>query len=183
MYVFTGDAGLMCRENALVVRGLGKHYVFTVKGNMQRLFPTLQNMFAGSGSPSRVTTTEERSGAVVTRTLHTLTIGDIPDLGIYEAQEVWRLEQRRETNGALKTEVRFFITPLPRRELSPTQKLTLVRLRLGIENNGQLNAGRGLRRRRRPALPVPPQRHRGDVLAPRAGLHPRRRQACIQPEK
>lgn len=133
--VFTGDAGLMCRENALVVRGLGKHYVFAVKGNMQRLFPALQDMFAASASPSRVETTEQRSGAVVTRTLHTLTIGDIPDLGIYEAQEVWRLEQRTDANGTVKTEVRFFITSLPPRKLSPTEKLTLVRLHWGIENN------------------------------------------------
>lgn len=134
--IFTGDAGLMCRENATVVRGLGKHFVFTVKGNMQRLFAMATSMFAGSGSPARITREERRAGAVVTRTLHTLTISDVPDLGIYDAQELWRLEQRTESpSGLVQSEVRFFITSLPPRELSPTEKLTVIRLHWGIENN------------------------------------------------
>ncbi len=133
--IFVGDAAFMCRENALVIRGLGKHYVFTLKGNQQRLFAIAQDSFAASGSPARLTTEERRNGATITRTLHTLSVGDAA-LGVYGAQELWRIQQDTVgDDGRKSSEVRFFISSLPPRELSPSEKLKLVRLHWGIENN------------------------------------------------
>jgi hypothetical protein len=134
--VVTGDAGLMCRENALVLRGLKKHFVLAVKGNQQKLFDYAAKAFAASGSPARLTTTERRSGATITRTLHTLTVNDVESLGIYDAQELWRVEQVTVTDaGARSAETRFFISSLPPKQLKPSEKLGLVRLHWGIENN------------------------------------------------
>lgn len=133
--VVTGDAGLMCRENAALIRGLGKHFVFTVKGNQHRLFALASDGFARTSSPARITTCERRSGATITRFLHTLTVSDAP-VGVYGAQELWRVEQVTESdNGKRAVEVRFFVSSLPPRELTPTEKLQLVRLHWGIENN------------------------------------------------
>jgi predicted transposase YbfD/YdcC len=133
--VVTGDAGLMCRENAALIRGLNKHYVFTVKGNQQKLFALAEDGFARTGTPVRVTTTERRSGATITRFLHTLTVSDAP-VGVYGAEELWRVEQvTQHDSGKSTVEVRFFISSLPPRTLSPTEKLQLVRLHWGIENN------------------------------------------------
>lgn len=134
--VVMGDAGLMCRENATLIRGLAKHYVFTVKGNQQRLFGLASAMFEGSGSPARITTTERRSGATITRVLETKYVSDIEGFGIYGAQELWRVEQRTVSDsGVATTEVRFFVTSLPTKRLKPSDKLALVRLHWGIENN------------------------------------------------
>lgn len=133
--VVTGDAGLMCRENATVIRGLGKHYVFTLKGNQQRLFGIAEAWFAGASSAARVRTEERRNGTTITRTLHTLTVSDA-HLGVYGAQELWRIQQDVVgDNGKRGCEVRFFISSLPPRQLAPTEKLQLVRLHWGIENN------------------------------------------------
>lgn len=134
--IITGDAAFMCRENALLIRGQKKHYVFSLKGNQARLFALAEEMFAGSGSPSRISTVERRSGELITRTLHTLTVSDVADLGLYDAQEIWRIEQQAESpGGEITREVRFFITSLPPRELTPREKLHLIRLHWGIENN------------------------------------------------
>ena len=135
--IVTGDAGLMCRENAALIRGLGKHFVFTVKGNQQRLFGLAEHIFGSSSASARVTTTERRNGATVTRILDTQVVSDVVDgIGIYGAQELWRIEQETESDaGERTTEVRYFISSLPSRKLSPTQKLQLVRLHWGIENN------------------------------------------------
>ena len=133
--VGTGDAGFMCRENAALIRGLKKHYVFTLKGNQQRLFDIAEAWFEGASGAVRVTTEERRNGTAVTRTLHTLTVSDA-HLDVYGAQELWRIQQDVVGNDGTHTrEVRYFISSLPPRELSPTEKLKLVRLRWGIENN------------------------------------------------
>lgn len=134
--VVTGDAGLMCRENVLVLRGLKKHFVLAVKGNQQKLFEYASNAFAKSGSPARLTTTERRNGATITRTLHTLVVNDIEELGIYDAQELWRVEQVTVSDaGERSSETRFFISSLLPKQLTPSEKLGLVRLHWGIENN------------------------------------------------
>ena len=134
--VVTGDAGLMCRENAVVLRGLKKHFVLAVKGNQKKLFDYANSAFAASGSPARLVTTDHRNGATLTRTLHTLTVNDVEDLGIYDAQELWRLEQVTVTDlGERSTETRLFISSLPPKRLKPSDKLGLVRLHWGIENN------------------------------------------------
>lgn len=134
--VVTGDAGLMCRENAAVIRGQNKHYVFTVKGNQQRLFGLASAMFAASCSPVRVATTERRGGATITRTLETQSVFDVEGFGIYGAQELWRVVQTTVTDDRqTKVEVRFLVSSLPSKRLTPSEKLGLVRLHWGIENN------------------------------------------------
>lgn len=134
--VVMGDAGLMCSENATVIRGLSKHYVFTVKGNQRRLYDMAGAMFSHSGSPARISTVERRGGATITRALETKHISDVADFGIHGAQELWRVEQLTVTDdGAVTSEVRFFVTSLPTGKLKPSEKLRLIRLHWGIENN------------------------------------------------
>lgn len=135
--IVTGDAGLMCRENAALIRGLNKHYVLTVKGNQQALFATAEHVFGATTSFPRVTTTERRNGATITRTLDTTVVKDVVGgVGIYGAEELWRIEQVTKSDAGEKTtEVRYFISSLPPRLLTPTRKLQLVRLHWGIENN------------------------------------------------
>ena len=134
--VVMGDAGLMCRENATVIRGLAKHYVFTVKGNQQRLFGLASELFATYGGPAPFTTQERRAGATITRVLETMEVSDVDGFGIYGAQELWRVIQMTVSHtGKATAEVRFFITSLPSHKLTRAEKLALVRLHWGIENN------------------------------------------------
>jgi len=132
-----GDAGLMCRENCLQILGLGKNFVFTLKGNQQRLFELTTQMFQASTSPPRLITEERRNGMTLTRRLDTLVVNDLlGGFGVTGAQEVWRVVQEGRTDfGERTSEVRFFVSSLPPRRLSPSQKLQLVRLHWGIENN------------------------------------------------
>ena len=133
--VVMGDAGLTCLETAGLIRQLGKHFVLALKGNQPTLFDIAEDAFAESGSGPRLAALpERRNGGTVTRTLHTLTVSDVKAFAAFGAQEVWQvLQESEDSAGHLTTEVRYFLSSLPPRRLSPTQKLALVRLHWGIE--------------------------------------------------
>ncbi len=133
--IITADAGLTCRENALFVRLALKHYVFALKGNQQKLFELAQRVFNQPLVP-RVQTSERRGGELITRTLFGITVRDVPEVDVYGAEQLWCLHQVTQPDeGAPTTEVRFFITSIPPKMLSPTEQLALIRLHWGIENS------------------------------------------------
>ena len=134
--VVTGDAGLLCRESADVVRAAGKHYILGLKGNQPKLHDYAVSAFAALQNQARVETLEKRNGALVTRMLHTLVVHDVAEFDLKGAQEVWRVAQTTQRAGlAPVVEERYFVSSLPPRSLSPTEKLRAVRLHWGIQNN------------------------------------------------
>jgi hypothetical protein len=133
--IVTADAGLLCRENANLVHALRKHYVLALKPNQARLHGAATRSFESLVGTERVVHQERRNGTLITRTLQTLVVADSDGLGLDGLQELWRLSQVTDGLGVLPAEeVRFFVSSLPARSLSPTQKLDLVRLHWGIEN-------------------------------------------------
>jgi len=132
----TGDAGLACRENALLVQGRNKHYLFGLKGNQPKLHALAEEMFNRSPGGLRMRAEERRNGAVIIRELHTLTVNDIAEVNMAGAQQLWRVRQQTFIGDKLVVEeLRYFISSIPPTLLSPTQQLALVRLHWGIENN------------------------------------------------
>lgn len=133
--VVTGDAGIGCRENALLVHGSGKHYCWGLKGNQPKLHALAEEMFGASPGRLKTRSEERRNGSVIIRELHTLTVNDVAEVNMAGAQQLWRVRQQTFTGDNLVIEeVRYFISSIPPSLLSPTQQLALVRLHWGIEN-------------------------------------------------
>jgi len=134
--IATGDAGIGCRENALLVHGSGKHYCWGLKGNQPKLHALAEEMFGASPGRLKTRSEERRNGSVIIRELHTLTVNDIAEVNMAGAQQLWRVRQQTFTGDKLVIEeVRYFISSIPPTLLAPTQQLALVRLHWGIENN------------------------------------------------
>ena len=133
--IVTGDAGLCCRESALLVHGRDKHYLWGLKGNQPKLHALAEEMFNASPGGLKTRREEVRNGSVVIRELHTLTVNDVAEVDMAGAQQLWRLRQQTFTGEKLAIEeVRYFISSIPPTLLTPTQQLALVRLHWGIEN-------------------------------------------------
>lgn len=134
--VFTGDAGLTCCESAVLIRDLGKDYLLALKDNQPTLARKAEAAFAEACSAHRVSLSERRNGATLTRHLSTLMVADIPEFAAFGAKEVWQVLQEsvESATGKVTTEVRYFISSLSPLRLTPSQKLALVRLHWGIEN-------------------------------------------------
>lgn len=131
----TADAGLTCRENALLVVGAGKHYLFALKGNQPKLHAWAQEAFASNPGDLRAHDVERRDGKYILRELHVVTVKDEPELDIYGLRQLWRVRQVTSANGKLVSEeVRYFLSSIPPTKLKPTQQLALVQLHWGIEN-------------------------------------------------
>ncbi len=134
--IVTGDAGLCCRENALLVHGQGRHYLFGLKGNQPNLHALAEKMFNGSPGGLKKREVEPRNGFVIVRELHTLTVNDVAEVDMVGAQQMWRVRQQTLAGDKLiSEEARYFISSIPPTLLSPTHQLALVRLHWGIENN------------------------------------------------
>jgi len=135
--VVTADAGITCREDARVVLGQGKHYLFAVKGNQRHLHTLAQDAFACMPGPARAHTADRRNGALIFRELHVVHVAGFPsEVNFPGAVELWRVHQvsTPDDGSAGTTETRFFVSSMPPDLLTPTQKLELVRLHWGIEN-------------------------------------------------
>lgn len=137
--IVTVDAGMTCRENALVVRGQGKDYLMALKGNQPKLHEMVVPLFESAAQNPRRCTVERRNGARVFRELYTVRFEDLPEeVRFPDASEVWCVRQLVEplegSKAKATAEVRFFISSMASGQLTPTQKLNLVRLHWGIEN-------------------------------------------------
>lgn len=133
--VVTGDAGLCAAENAALVRSLGKHYLFGLKGNQ----PTLHNKavlaIANRQGACRARTEDRARGETVIRELWTHALE--PDHKDFpEAHLVLGVRQTHLRPGQLPTvEWRYFVTSMSTVNLSYMHLLRLVRLHWAIENH------------------------------------------------
>jgi predicted transposase YbfD/YdcC len=134
--IVTADAGMTCRENALVVMGAGKHYLFALKGNQERLFTLAQRWLQPGLSALRAYTTEYRNRLRVDRELYTLTVNDAVGMDFPGAQQLWCVRQvvTNKEGELVSAEVRYFLSSIPPKLLTPHEQLSLVRLHWGIEN-------------------------------------------------
>lgn len=129
--VVTVDAGMTCRENASVVLSLGKHYLMALKGNQAQLHQQAVDAFTGAPGVTRAHTCELRSGARLFRELHTIPVTP-EEVNFPGAVEIWRVTQK-STGGTDDT--RYFVSSSLSSSLSAHEKLGLVRIHWGIENN------------------------------------------------
>jgi predicted transposase YbfD/YdcC len=132
--VVTGDAGLTCRENALLVREHGKHYVFALKGNQ----PTLHNLAQSLlwAAPNELRVEERMNGKLVVRELARICFGAGDErIQMPDVRQLWRIRQTTIAGQkAPVVEDRYFITSVDWLELDAAQVLALIRLHWGIEN-------------------------------------------------
>lgn len=134
--IVTGDAGLTCRENALLVLGHGKHFLFALKGNQELLHEMAEDAFFGHPGPARAHTVDVRNGGRVFRELHIVRVADCPEVNFPGVVELWRVTQATvyEDGRAGTRDIRYFVSSMPADYLSAPNKLGLVRLHWGIEN-------------------------------------------------
>ena len=133
--IVTGDAGLACRENALLVQAADKYYLWGLKGNQPTLHSLAEEMFKLCPGGLKKRNEEYRNGTLIIRELHTITVKDAPEVDMAGIQQMWRVFQQTFRDGNLiAEETRYFLSSVPPTLLSPSQQLALVRLHWGIEN-------------------------------------------------
>lgn len=132
--LFTGDAGLTCRENAALVRELGKDYCFALKGNQPSLNALAQSRL--SAAPAELRLEQKGNGRHILRELVRVPLEATEErLGFIDARQLWRVRQTSfKANTPPVLEDRYFVTSLGWKELEPAHILALVRLHWGIEN-------------------------------------------------
>ena len=131
--IVTGDAGLTCSENARMVESAGKHYLFTLGKNLHRLYAHAESVMRNAAV--RVSVDERRDGDLIRRDLTTVAVAGDDELNFPGAQQIWMMRLQVVRNGEVVSDkVRYFLSSLPSRLLSPTQQLALIRLHWGIEN-------------------------------------------------
>jgi predicted transposase YbfD/YdcC len=133
--IVTADSGMTGRENALLIRGADKHYVLGLKGNQPTLHGFAERWFEAFPGACLKETVEWEHGGRMTRQLHSVNVADLEGFDFYGASEVWRVTQTwTHPDGNRTEEARYFISSMPPKMLTPTEKLALVRLHWGIEN-------------------------------------------------
>jgi predicted transposase YbfD/YdcC len=143
--IVTGDALLAQRElSAQIVAG-GGEYLWTVKGNQDRLQEDIELLFAPEAcvpgfSPSHkdfctATTREKGHGRLEYRTL-TASSQLTGYLSWPHAEQVFRLERRfvRIADGKVMEETTYGVTSLTGKEANPARLLQIRRAHWGIEN-------------------------------------------------
>jgi predicted transposase YbfD/YdcC len=143
--IVTGDAMLAQRELSAQIVAAGGDYVWTVKGNQDRLEEDIALLFAPEPcvpgfSPSHkdfrtATTREKGHGRLETRTL-TASSQLKGYLNWPHAEQVFRLERRfeRMVDGKVMEETTYGVTSLTQEQAGPDQLLQLKRAHWGIEN-------------------------------------------------
>lgn len=132
--IATGDAGLTARENAQMVRDAGRHYLFMLKGNQERLHTWAEAQFLFAPGKVLTETRERRSGGTMWRRLYALDV-DPDAAGLPGVRQLWLVEQHFfHDRAGPSVERRYFVSSMPKSMLSPNEKLSLVRLHWGIEN-------------------------------------------------
>lgn len=131
--IVTADAGLTCKENAALVEGAKKYYLFTLGKNLHRLYRLVKAKLRNAPLSRRAV--EYRDGEEIERELFSVTVTDADDLRMPGIKQVWKLRQTVRRNGKIVTRrVRYFVSSIPPGLLTPTEKLGLVRLHWRIEN-------------------------------------------------
>lgn len=132
--IVTADAGLTCKENAALVEGAKKHYLFTLGKNLHRLFRMVRAKLQNASLTKRAA--EWRDGERIERELFAVSVSDADELRMPGIKEVWMLRQTVTRNGKVVSQkVRYFVSSIPPGLLKPSEKLGLVRLHWRIENS------------------------------------------------
>jgi predicted transposase YbfD/YdcC len=132
--VITADAGLTAAENASLVRSLGKHYLFGLKGNQPTLHGHAIESIADKRCAPRARTEDRAHGQSVVRELwtHALKPGEVNFEG---GRLLLCVRQTHlKDDGTRSIEWRYFVTSLSTMDLSFAHLLRLVRLHWAIEN-------------------------------------------------
>lgn len=133
--IVTTDAGMGCRENASVVLGAQKHYLFALKGNQPTLEAAAQALFSQRPGQVLAQSREHRNGAVLSRELSAVSVAGCAEVVFPGAKQFWRVVQQSWMGTRLVSEeVRHFITDLEVEAFGAEPALALVRLHWGIEN-------------------------------------------------
>lgn len=126
---------MTCRENALVVKGAKKQYVFALKENQPKLYGVATQLFASDKAKPACRTEEHRNGVRTVRELRALNVSGVEALNIFGLQQLWRVHQQSWVGDRMKEEeVRIFLSSVPAEALSALEQLDLVRLHWAIEN-------------------------------------------------
>ena len=132
--VVTADAGLTCKENASLVEGAKKHYLFTLGENLHRLFRLVSLKLRTAPLAARAS--EWRDGEHIERELFSLSVTEADDLRMPGIKQIWKLRQTvRRNEKVVSRKVRYFVSSIPAGLLKPSEKLGLVRLHWRIENS------------------------------------------------
>jgi hypothetical protein len=132
------DAGACSEHNAGVVREVGLHYLFGLKGTQATLFAEAQRLLASLPAESAAASTEDVIGGprtVVRRVYLTEQMTGFDDWK--HLRTVVRVESSTFDAHGRRTahEDRYYIASLPASRLTATQWLLVVRLHWGVENN------------------------------------------------
>lgn len=127
----TADAGITSTANAQVVVEAGKHYLFALKGNHQRLFARALELLEGVERCAH--TMERYRGRWHVRELRR---GVVPsDEPFWGAKQFVSVTSKRiDDHGRTRVDTRVFITSVDATQMSAERLLKLVRLHWGIEN-------------------------------------------------
>jgi predicted transposase YbfD/YdcC len=131
------DAGGCSEENADFTVAQGLHYLFAVKENQPGILEKLR-FFLGGHSAERATATSEdvlSDKSVVTRRV--FLVERQPLYRWSHARTFLRIDsEKRDKHGQLvHHETRYFLSSLPRAEMTDAQWLLVVRRHWGVENN------------------------------------------------
>jgi predicted transposase YbfD/YdcC len=135
--MITYDAGATSEHNARVVRELGLHYLFALKGTQPTLFTEAQRLLADLPWHRADAATEDIIGGPCTVTRRVYLTEQMAGFGDWEhLRTVLRVESEKlDASGKRTHESRYFIASLPASRLTTAQWLLLVRLHWGVENN------------------------------------------------
>jgi predicted transposase YbfD/YdcC len=131
------DAGMSSLENADLVVGYDKHYLFGCKQDQPTLLAEAQRLLARKRKPL-AETVDLRGNLEVHRRLY-LTQEMAGFLNWRHLQTVVRVEsevRQVETGLVESKESRYYLSSLPANRLSPQQWLLVVRNHWGVENQG-----------------------------------------------
>jgi hypothetical protein len=132
------DAGACSEHNGSVVRVLGLHYLFGLKGTQPTLFAEAQRLLASLSQKSAAASTDDVIGGPRTVVRHVYLTEQMAGFDEWKhLRTVLRVESETFDAYGKRTahENRYFVSSLPASRLTAAQWLLLVRHHWGVENN------------------------------------------------
>jgi DDE_Tnp_1-associated len=132
------DAGACSEHNGRVVRELGLHYIFGLKGSQPTLFAEAQRLLAPLLPGSAAASSSDALGGPRTVLRRVYVTEQMTSFGDWEhLRTVLRVESETfDSHGRrLAHDNRYFVASLPASRLSAAQWLLLVRCHWAVENN------------------------------------------------
>jgi hypothetical protein len=133
--LITGDSAFLSYDNCQLVTDRGKYYLFALKSVQKSRYKVAKQ--ALKDQPIVASTYEKYQGERHLRELRFVSCSD--DMILPGVTEIWSVTRTCfDKNEKFKwTEERFYVTSIPNSErLTKKERLQLVRLHWGIENNG-----------------------------------------------